>query len=104
MRKLVLAATVAVALLATSANALAATKTVCSSGCDSTTIQGAIALASSGDTITVAAGTYEEAVEVNKTLTLEGAQHGVDARTRSGPESIIDTTSVGGKTGLTIAA
>src|SRR5689334_1494583 len=45
------------------------------------TISGAVAAASPGDTIQVCAGTYAELVNVNKTLTLKGAQAGVDART-----------------------
>jgi len=75
-------AVVAFGGLAGSAGA-AGTVTVCSSGCDSTTIQGAVALASSGDTITVAAGTYVEDVTVDKTLTLLGA--GAGSTTVSGP-------------------
>ena len=46
------------------------------------------------DPINVAAGTYNEQVTISRTLTLNGAQVGVDARTRSGPESII-TNSCG---------
>jgi hypothetical protein len=53
------------------------------------TIQGAVNKASSGDTINVAAGTYNEQVTISKTVTLKGAQAGTDARTRSGAESII---------------
>src|SRR5207302_715707 len=56
------------------------------------TIQAAINKASTGDTINVAAGTYPEpagSLNVNKTLTLLGAQNGVDARGRVGLESII---------------
>ena len=57
------------------------------------TIQAAINLAAGGDTINVAAGTYAELAAgplgVNKTLTILGAQSGVDARTRVGLESIV---------------
>jgi hypothetical protein len=56
------------------------------------TIQAAIIKASAGDTIHVAAGTYPEVggpLAVTKTLILLGAQSGVDARTRSGAESVV---------------
>jgi nitrous oxidase accessory protein NosD len=46
------------------------------------TISAAVAAASPGDTIEVCPGTYLEQVMINKTLTLKGAQAGVDARTR----------------------
>jgi hypothetical protein len=57
-------------------------------------IQAAINKAAASDTIHVAAGVYVEApstgiLSVNKTLTLQGAQSGIDARSRVGPESII---------------
>jgi hypothetical protein len=41
-------------------------------------------------TINVASGTYNENVVIPRALTLNGAQAGVDARTRSGAESIIN--------------
>jgi parallel beta-helix repeat protein len=58
------------------------------------TLQAAIAQAVAGDTINVAAGTYSVAglVTVNKTLTLLGAQAGVDARTRAASESVLSNT------------
>ena len=55
-----------------------------------TSIQAAVNAAQAGDTIVVAPGTYHEQVNVNKPLTLEGAQAGVDARSHSGPESVVD--------------
>ena len=78
------AATVALAglvVVALSTSALpasaaeATTRSVCptGSGCDFDTIQGAIGAAVSGDTITVAAGTYKEDVVVNKAVTITGA-------------------------------
>ena len=58
------------------------------------TIQAAINKASAGDTVNVAAGTYNEQVQINKTLSLKGAQAGIDARTRvPSAESIIDNAN-----------
>jgi len=57
------------------------------------TIQDAINAASPGDTIRVCAGVYPEAapgpLTINKSVTLLGAQAGVDARTPRGAESIV---------------
>jgi len=50
----------------------AGTITVGPSECNYTSIQEAINHAASGDTILVAAGTYPEAIDVNKTLTIRG--------------------------------
>ncbi|HEU5102647.1 MAG TPA: Ig-like domain repeat protein, partial [Roseiflexaceae bacterium] len=61
--------------------------------CAFATIQAAVGNSSTGDTITVAAGTYAGAVNVNKQLNLRGAQAEVDARTRSGAsETIVANT------------
>jgi hypothetical protein len=46
-----------------------------------------------GDTLLASTGTFNESVNINKSVILEGVQHGVDARTRSGSESIVSNTS-----------
>ena len=57
------------------------------------TIQSAITAASPGDTISVCPGTYNEQVQITKTLIVQGAQQGVDARTRATTsESIINNS------------
>src|ERR1700761_8959655 len=48
------------------------------------TIQAAVNAAVAGATITVDAGTYAEQVTVSKSLTIKGAQAGVDATSRMG--------------------
>src|SRR5688572_16461500 len=65
------------------------------------TLQAAINKAGSGDTIHVAEGTYPVAglVTVDKTLTLLGAQAGVDACGRAGTESVLSNLQ-----GMQIAA
>ena len=50
------------------------------------TITAAIAAASAGDTIRIAAGTYSEHVDVNKDVTLEGANHGIAGNGARGPK------------------
>ena len=57
-------------------------------------IQAAINAASANDTIYVCPGTYNESLTINKPLTIDGAQYGVDARTRSVPdETVLNATS-----------
>jgi len=54
----------------------AATYTVCPSGCNHTSIQAAIGVADSGDTIEVYSGTYYENVNVTKQLILKSVDTG----------------------------
>jgi hypothetical protein len=69
------------------------------------TIGAAVKAASPGDTIVVSAGTYAESVTVNKPLTIEGAESGVDARTRGGaPESVVTGTGNNGETPFIVRA
>ena len=67
------------------------------------TITSAITVANSGDTIVVDAGIYNEQIFINKSLTLEGAQVNIDARTRSfvaSNESIITFATPAFGTGI----
>src|SRR5579871_1918556 len=61
------------------------------------TIQAAVDAASPGATITVDAGNYPELVGINKSLTIKGAQAGIDARSNaraaSGNESVVSGES-----------
>ncbi len=69
------------------------------------TIQAAVNAASPGDVLLATPGTFSENVTINKSLTLEGYNHGVNPNnTTRNPESIIDDTANGGITPLTIAA
>ena len=53
------------------------------------TIQAAVTQVSPGGTVIVAAATYPENVTIAKPMALQGAQVGVDARGRVGPESVV---------------
>ncbi|MCL6098524.1 MAG: right-handed parallel beta-helix repeat-containing protein [Bacteroidetes bacterium] len=67
------------------------------------TINHAISVAAASDVIYVDVGTYAETVSVTKALTFRGAQFGIDARSRSGSESIISSSDVNGSIQISIA-
>lgn len=54
------------------------------------TVNHAVVQAAAGDTIKVADGSYAELVAVNKRVHLEGAQAGIDARGRTGAETVMN--------------
>ncbi|HVX30192.1 MAG TPA: hypothetical protein VHA53_06900 [Nitrolancea sp.] len=63
--------------------------------CAVETLAQAVTLADTGGVVQVGDGTFPGAVTINKALTLQGAQAGVDARSRTGSESVIGTVSIG---------
>ncbi len=60
------------------------------------TIQHAIDMTVPGGTVNVEGGQYNGPVIIDRPLTLYGVQHGVDARTRGGDESIISSSNPNG--------
>jgi hypothetical protein len=70
---LIAAATVVYVLTVSASESSVATLAVCPSGCTYSQIAPAVAAAQSGDTVTVAAGTYQGGFTINTSLTLAGA-------------------------------
>ncbi len=81
--------------------ASAATLSVCPNGCAYTQIAPAIAAASSGDTVTVAGGTYHGGFAIDKDLTLRGA--GAHETTIRGGGPVITVGKFGATTEPTVA-
>ena len=89
----------------------AATAADCNTGAPGsafTTVPPAVSAATAGETIQVCPGTYSGLVTVNKSVTLLGAQSGVDARGPSrgaaGTESVLTGTGSSGFTPLNVTA
>ena len=64
-------------------------------GDDFSTIQAAINAASAGDTIEVAAGTYNETLTVDKSLNFVGANAGIDGTGARGAETVLQWATDG---------
>lgn len=79
-------------------------------GVQYTTIQAGINAVASGGTVYVAAGTYiysnavEAGIYINKPVTLLGAQHGVDARARSGDPETESVITASGQATISVSA
>jgi hypothetical protein len=86
-------------LLLGSSQASAATLNVCPSGCAYTTIPGALAAASDGDTIVIGSGTYAGGFTLDKSVSLRGA--GARQTTISGGDNVI---TIGSTSSVSISA
>jgi hypothetical protein len=96
---LAVAAVACFALVSASASP-AATLQVCPSGCTYSQIASAVAAAQSGDTVTIAAGTYQGGFTINTSLTLAGAGAGTTIISGGGP---VVTIGSGGSTKLNVS-
>src|SRR6266852_6227487 len=91
-RRLLLAGLVAAAAAAAgSGTVAAATLTVCPSGCAFSQIGPAVAAAKNGDTIAVAAGTYQGGITIDVSVKLTGAGAGRTIISGGGPVLTIGT-------------
>ena len=103
-KRLLLAGLLALAAAGvTSAQASAATLTVCPSGCAFNQLDPAIAAASNGDTIQVAAGTYDGGFTINKSLKLLGAGAGSTIIKGGGPVVTVGVLNAASEPTVSIA-
>ena len=98
---LIAAATVVYLLAVSASESSAATLQVCPSGCTYSQVAPAVAAAQSGDTVTVAAGTYQGGFTINTSLTLAGA--GARATIISGGGPVVTIGSGEGTSKLTVS-
>src|SRR5215467_6785369 len=82
------------------APAQAATLDVCPSSCPYTTIQQALAAAASGDTISVAPGTYPGGFTIGKNVTVVGSGEGQTSVMGAGKRGYVVTVATGVRTAI----